>query len=198
MGKHSDKNKDSLRAKLRQATSDLHDRLDRQLGNLDLTNPVQYARFLRVQLAARRPIELWLAGRELDGIGLPPRQSGIIERDIMITGASPRLHSTKVKPFDVPGADRPDDAALGVAWVLAGSALGNRLMLLRLKRAMPVSTQPHAFLADNSMKDYWNLLRPHLERPRSPETERNAIEGAVAAFSLFLHIADGELAMVAA
>ena len=189
----------SLRKYLREGTAQSHDNLDRRLGSLDLTNPVEYARFLRVQLAARRPIEAWLAQHDIMGvanIAAPPSQAGLIERDLMMIGASGGSRSERATQFVPPSVN--EAAVLGILWVLAGSALGNRLMLRRLQRAMPVSREPHYFLSDAAMSQYWNVLRPLLERPAVAPARETAVAAAQSVFDRFLTITQGELAKVAA
>ncbi len=186
----------SLRKSLREGTAVSHDNLDAMLGSLDLTNPVEYARFLRVQLAARRPIEAWLARQAIAGIAAPPAQAKLIERDLMIIGASAGSPSDRTMRFTPSAAS--DNAMLGILWVLAGSALGNRMMLRRLQRAMPMSQQPHYFLSDKSMSQYWNTLRPLLEHPADAQQSTEAIAAAQSVFDRFLSIAQNELIKVAA
>ena len=163
-----------LRAMFRAATQDDHQALDSALGSLDLANREDYVRFLRVQAAARRGVEHWLA-RHAPPQWLPPQQVFLIERDLEALdsddrGGAPDFAIEAVAP----------DAWLGVAWVLAGSSLGNRLMERDLTARAPADW-PMAFLRDEAMPAYFKALRPLLGG-----TERS-VTGELAASAVFAH-----------
>ena len=166
----------SLRQQLKTATAAEHDRLDARLGALDLARAGDYARFLQVQYAARAAIERWLENR-CTAFAEPPPQTPAIARDLAATGHRPAAFDGR---FDPSG----EIDALGVAWVLAGSSLGNKPMLAGLSRR---GQRPRSadFLADSSMIDYFRQLRPTIERPVEAGMARSAIAGARAAFHHF-------------
>lgn len=170
----------TLRALLRAATAPDHDRLDRMVGALDLAVHADYARFLRIQLAAREALEPQLAARL--GPAAPPSQSALIRHDLAAIGevrANPHL-----------SAPLPADSdPIGACWALAGSHLGNRAMLHALgSRAAP--GWPTSFLADGAIAAYWQTLRESLARPARPDDP--AIPAAQAVFRVFLAAATAQ------
>ena len=84
---------------------------------------------------------------------------------------------------------RSDATALGIAWVLAGSSLGNRAMLHDMKEALPHGSQwPHTFLSSDAMSEFWKGLRQQVEAPAAPGVEAEAVRAATAAFAHFLDV----------
>jgi heme oxygenase len=173
----------TLRHDLKSSTADLHSRLDARLGALDLADRADYARFLRIQLAARGPIERW-CGAHLPAALLPPAQSALTAADLAALGV---IGGAAAMPFAAPPMCA--GTALGVAWALGGSSLGNRAMLAHLRRTAS-GDWPTAFLADPAMPAFWSALRPHLERSANAEETRAAVAGAEAVFAQFLAAAD--------
>lgn len=170
-----------LRAVLREATAAEHGRLDAAMGTLDLSRPEDYARFLRVQLAGREPVEAWLAA--VAGTDAPPPMSPLIRTDLEALGVdAPRQTGT---PFD-PGTA---EGAIGTAWVLAGSHLGNRMMLRRLAERAPAGW-PVAFLSDEQMAAHWRAILPALSTDRPDPAP--AIASARATFAVILAAAARE------
>ena len=168
----------TLRAQLKRGTTHAHDRLDRRMAALDLASPGDYARFLRIQLAGREPLETWLAERS-DAPALHA-SSPLIRADLEAMGTpAPRSFA----PFAPPGPCDP----LGVAWVLAGSSLGNRAMLHDLEKRSALPEQ-RRFLADAHLAQDFARLRPSIERPcDDPEP---VLAGARAAFAHFTAACD--------
>ena len=176
----------TIRHCLRVATRDLHDRLDHSVAAHGIGEPIGYGRFLAFQYAARLPVEAWFDARE--GIGAPPRQTGMIAADLAELGQSvPTPHSGDLDP----AAD-----ALAVAWVVAGSSLGNRAMLAQQRRAGV--TLPTRFLADESMTEYWHSLRPRLQTSATTVDIDHMIASARAVFALFASRVDGAKEALAA
>lgn len=173
----------TLRTDLKTSTAHLHSRLDAQLGALDLAHRADYARFLGVQRAARGPIERWCRAH-LPSELVPPVQSGLIAADLAALGVT---SGAAAVPFAAPAVCA--GTALGVAWALGGSSLGNRAMLAHLRRTAP-GDWPTAFLADPAMPAFWSAVRPHLERSANAEETRAAVAGAEAVFAQFLAAAD--------
>lgn len=168
---------ETVRHALRRETSAAHEELDRSLGSLNLTTTSQYATFLSVQYAARYPIEIW-AVRHCPSALRPPPQTGLIASDLAALGRPmPVLR-------DADTFDAPADGAAGLAWTLAGSAMGNRLLLKRVRAGKP--GMPAAFLADDAMATFLAAIRPALERPAGSEpTLVSAIAAARAVFAYF-------------
>lgn len=161
------------------ATGDLHDRLDDRVSATDLSRRDDYVRFLRFQYAARYPVEQWLAAHG-DDCALPAT-TPLIARDLERLGTP----LPSLSRFDHPSTD----GAIGIAWALAGSHLGNRAMLSRLRKsgAQEMHTR---FLADDSMRAAWKDLLPVLESPHSPAKTEAAIAAARAVFTHFLQRLD--------
>lgn len=180
----------TLRDCLRSATDRAHAHLDETMSALDLSSPDDYAHFLAIQLAAREPIELWCSGNcppELT----PPLQSPLIRADLAELGRSspPTVGSITALASDLD--------PLAVAWVVAGSSLGNRAMLGAMTKA-GASALPRHFLSDPAMLSFWKTLKPSLELPASAQPPVRMIESAKAVFAVFQHHADRQLQRVAA
>lgn len=95
------------------------------------------------------------------------------------------LHELGVEPEEGDESlDLPDGyAALGAAWVLAGSSMGNRAMLAR-RRKYGIQG-PERFLSDSAMPAYFRDLLEVLGNAHTPAALRQAIKGARATFLLF-------------
>ena len=183
---HADKEAKTLREHLREATSHSHDLLDASMRPAsDWRSADDYARFLTAQLTARIPVEAWLSLHAPDGLR-PPDQTPMLVSDLEelgITATTPDLE------FDLDY--RGDGTALGVAWVLAGSSLGNRAMLSDMKRALPEGTTwPHEFLSSCAMTDFWKGLRARVEAPAAAAEAHEASCAATAVFEHFLGVAN--------
>jgi heme oxygenase len=174
---------------LRTATSEAHDRLDRAMAALDLIQRGDYARFLRVQHAARAPIEAWCQAALPQEL-LPPSQLALIEADLADLGESSRTASSR--PF-IANAD----GALGIAWALGGSSLGNRAMLADLRKRGGAAL-PARFLSDGAMPAFFASLRPKLEQPIDEAAIAGAVAGAHAVFARFAEVAAAHLTAEAA
>lgn len=111
---------DNLRAALRARTSHQHERLDRAVGLFDTRE--QYAAFLegsfRFRAAAERALDR-RRGWEVE------RLSELIDADLADLGRAPGA------PARFPNVPDSDAFALGIAYVLEGSALGARLLARR-------------------------------------------------------------------
>jgi heme oxygenase len=170
----------SLRDFLRQGTADDHARLDEPLGAMALGDRASYAAFLAMQYRARRGIESWL-GLHLPDTA-PPKQCALIAEDLASLG--------ETVPEDVPGFElEQDDDPFGLCWVLAGSALGNRAMLVQLQRAEP--ELPVRFLSDPAMMEYWRSLLPRLRQPHAPVADAGTLRAARTTFAHFDAVASG-------
>ncbi len=145
-----------------------------------LGDRASYAAFLAMQYRARRGIESWL-GLHLPDTA-PPKQCALIAEDLASLGAT--------VPEDAPGVElEQDDDPFGLCWVLAGSALGNRAMLVRLQRAEP--ELPVRFLSDPEMMEYWRSLLPRLRQPHAPGADTGALRAARTTFAHFDAVASG-------
>ncbi|MCH2487807.1 MAG: biliverdin-producing heme oxygenase [Erythrobacter sp.] len=165
-----------MRNALRRETADMHDTLDRALGDEAMASPREYARFLATQYRARKPIEDWVAGNMSREAG-PPAQTPLIAADLAALGQSAPTH---IAHFAMPEAADP----VGLQWALAGSSLGNRAMLAqRRKQGLD---GPVNFLSDAAMPAFFKELRPALEIVSDPARVGHAVAAAEAVFACFL------------
>jgi heme oxygenase len=118
-----------LRSHLRAATMAAHDLLDAAMQAASGWQIREdYARFLELQHAARAPLEEWLAAHAPADLR-PPRQTALIAQDLAALG---RPVPPPAPAFALDAGTRGD--MLGAAWVLAGSALGNRAIARQVQR----------------------------------------------------------------
>lgn len=165
----------SLRDILRHATRERHEALD--VGLSPLADGPDYPAFLSFQHAARQPVEAWFAAQP--AILQPPPQISLISADLDELGQPIPEPGPRFLPQD-PGE------AIGIAWVLAGSSLGNKVILKR--RNAFDGGRATRFLADPAMPGFWSSLRTRLQRPADAEACELAIEGAQRAFDHFLAV----------
>lgn len=166
----------TLRDVLRSATAADHTMLDQAMAGLCLAEPGDLVQFLGIHLAARAGIEIWLADNAAPG-WVPPAQTGLIAADLLALGGLPGAFPA---PRFMPGA-----AAdwLGPAYVIAGSHLGNRLLLAQAGSALPDDAR--RFLVGSAMQDYWRRLRTLLGGKPGPDGGATAVRGARATFDHF-------------
>ena len=120
----------------------------------------------------------------------PLSQLALIEADLADLGES--IGAASSLPFIASA-----DGALGIAWALAGSSLGNRAMLadLRKRGGAALSTR---FLGDGAMPAFFASLRPRLEQPIDEAAIAAAVAGAHAVFARFAEVAAAHLTAEAA
>jgi heme oxygenase (biliverdin-IX-beta and delta-forming) len=174
----------SLRTHLRAATMAAHELLDHAMQAASgWQTRADYARFLSLQHAARAPLEAWLAAHAPTGLA-PPPQNGLIAQDLA------QLHTPLPAPAPLFTIGRPGPgAALGIAWVLAGSALGNKAIARQVAR-IGGGTWPTAFLGDDGAMTFWQDLRARIEGPAAPDEAAGATRAAEAVFAHFLAVAE--------
>lgn len=177
-----------LRSHLRAATMAAHDLLDHAMQAASGWQArSDYGRFLALQYAARAPLEAWLDDHAPHDLS-PPAQTPLLARDLTALGMA---LPAACPPFD-PGQTRatlPAGAALGTAWVLAGSALGNRGIARQVAR-IGGGQWPDAFLEDGAMMAFWQGLRARIERPAAAAEAEGATRAAEAVFAHFLAATD--------
>lgn len=173
-----------LRVHLRAATMAAHDLLDTTMQAASgWRSRDDYARFLALQHAARAPLEAWLAANAPHDL-CPPPQTGLLAADLAALG-QPLPAPAPLVPGFSPGSG----TALGAAWVLAGSALGNRAIAKAVAR-IGGGRWPVAFLGDSAMMAFWQGLRARIERPAAPSEAEGAADAAAAVFAHFLAVAE--------
>lgn len=191
---------ESLRAGLRAATMAAHDLLDHAMQAASgWQTRADYARFLALQHAARVPLEAWLAENAPADL-VPPAQTPLLASDLAALGMALPPSSPPFDPLQTlsrppsAGAFHVKHACVGAAWVLAGSALGNKAIAKQVAR-IGGGEWPVAFLGDDMMMAFWQGLRARIERPAAPEEAEGATRAAEAVFAHFLAIAEhGEVA----
>ncbi len=143
---------------------------------MPLSSGQDYGRFLAAQYAARHEVERALCCQPPAGLGAPPSQTDVLASD---------LRDLDIVPVSYKGTFALEDpfAALGAAWVLAGSSLGNRSMLAQRRKAGRQG--PVRFLSDKSLARYFGSLLGILDRPYSDEQGEQVISGALSTFAVF-------------
>jgi heme oxygenase (biliverdin-IX-beta and delta-forming) len=162
-----------LRDRLRQSTREDHTQVDGLLSALNLGSPKDYVRFLGIHAAA------------LSQLG---SRTSLTDRADMAA-----LMSCLASDLDFYGARQPRAATgvsgdsparqLGISYVIRGSRLGAAVLARRV-----AADAPSAYLAYRSSTT-WASFVLSLEafaRSHPPESEQEVIEGAKAAFGVFL------------
>lgn len=189
----------SLRSHLRAATMAAHDLLDHAMQAASgWQTRKDYARFLALQHAARVPLEAWLLHHAPPGFAPPPVQTALLARDLAVLGTPLPPACPRFDP-GLPALCQPDGGLfhvkhgwVGAAWVLAGSALGNKSIARQVGR-IGGGGWPMHFLGDNAMMAYWQDLRTRIEIPAGAAEAAAATCTASAVFAHFLGAAqDGQ------
>ncbi len=174
----------SLRSALRQQTREAHDTLDSAMRVTGWTTMQDYAAFLRIQNAARQPIEAFFANTS-SIIDAPPAQTGLIARDLAELAdqfPGPTItFSHRTQPFALPAHSDPT----GAFWAIAGSSLGNRAIARDIATIAGAEGWPTRFLSDERMIRYWKALRPKLDQAASDDTIAAAASAALDVFNHF-------------
>ena len=188
---------ESLRTHLRTATMAAHDLLDHAMQAASgWQTRAHYGRFLALQYAARVPVEAWLADHAPAGLAPPPRQTGLLAEDLKALGMALPPACPPFDPLQTPLTPAPDGVFhvkhgwVGAAWVLAGSALGNKAIARQVAR-IGGSDWPTRFLGDAAMMAFWQDLRTRIEQPAHPAEAAAATFAAEAVFAHFLRAANG-------
>jgi heme oxygenase len=176
-----------LRAHLRAATMAAHDLLDHAMQAASgWQTRADYSRFLALQHAARAPLEDWLAAYAPADLR-PPPQTPLLAQDLAALGMGLPAPGP-ILTLPGPDAGTAPGTALGTAWVLAGSALGNRAIAKQVAR-IGGGEWPAAFLGDGMMMAFWQGLRARIEHPAAPGEAEGATRAADAVFAHFLSVA---------
>lgn len=178
-----------LRAYLRSATMAAHDLLDDAMQAASgWQTRHDYARFLALQYAARLPLEAWLTTHASADL-IPPPQTPLLVRDCEALGMQlpPASRLPASAAFRLPASASPA-TALGAAWVLAGSALGNHAIARQVAQ-IGGGAWPVAFLGDGAMMAFWQSLRARIEGPVAAFDAESAAHAADAVFAHFLAVA---------
>ena len=182
---------ENLRQTLRGAPASAHDLLDGTMREAaGWTTRDDYTRFLSLQYAARLPVEAWLEANAPNDLR-PPAQSALIAKDLgELDEDLPETAAQFAIPTQPNASESSDRArALGAAWVLAGSSLGNRSILGEVRRTAQdngATDWPTAFLGDPGMLEFWKGLRKQIEVGAETETVELASQAADAVFQHFI------------
>lgn len=179
-----------MRFDLRRNTAALHDSIDAAFGKLDLADRGDYARFIQAHRLAARAAEAQLADCPLVA---DTHLSALLEKDAAAFGLAQ-------DDFVPPALARPQHP-LGIAYVLLGSRLGNRLIQRGdyWGKEAPDAGRSDHYLADRSHEAHWRTLVAQLDALGPDDEERRAIEkGAAATFAAFEQALDQVLAGVPA
>lgn len=147
------------------------------MSSVGWSDPASYAKFLKLQYAARVPVESWIEGACPPALQ-PPKQSHLIAEDLAA------LDHPSLKPereFSLP----PDADPLGAVWALAGSSLGNAVILRSVTEAHAGQSLPLRFLSDTSMHAFWKQMLPALDAEIVDAAALAARAGAIAVFEHF-------------
>ena len=169
----------SIRFALKSATDPLHEELDAALSRLNLSDPADYARFLKFHARTVPAIEQELAhsglGEMVDGWG-EARRGEALQQDLA------ELGEAMPAPASVPPI-QGKAAALGTAYVLEGSRLGGQVLQRRIGEGMPAN-----FLNHPSGVGPWKHLIAVLDRHLySDDLVSEAKDAARRCFAWFLH-----------
>ena len=110
------------------------------------------------------------------GVGPPPSQVDLLLGDLREYGIEPQ-------PIEQSLALTSSAEALGAAWVLAGSSLGNRAILSRRRKAGLQG--PERFLSDTQLASYFSEVLRILDAEHDDWEVREAISGALKTFTIF-------------
>ncbi len=166
-----------------------HERTEATMGGISLFTRPQYMMFLRIQAAAVAGIEQALMPFEPEfaaaGIRWSLRSHAALA-DLAALGGRPAPATVSVLcSFD---------GALGAAYTLEGSRLGNAMLFRQLQAQNPVlADEASAFLGFPTAPGFWrgftdrmNAQAPH--RSRWPEI----LKGSISAFDVFQRTAEAE------
>ncbi len=166
----------NARLRLKQATAEAHDRLDRVVSGFDLGEREGYAGFLLAQAAAFPAVETALARAGADQIvegWATRRRSAALRRDMEMLGLA--------FPISEPAPTLTTPAeVLGACYVLEGSRLGGAMLIRTVGSGLPT-----AFLTPGppeAWRSLVSLLDQHLV---SEQSVAQAVTAASAVFALF-------------
>ena len=165
-----------MRNELRKTTREAHDRLDQLASGLPVVSRATYIAFLQAQGRARLAAESAFRHTTPTHLVRPPVQGHLIRTDLEELGV-------QLQPAGMVLTFASSCEALGAAWVIAGSSLGNRAMLVQRQKAGLSGAE--RFLSDPRMPAYFKDVLVALEEPRDARSQRDVLSGAHNCFSLF-------------
>lgn len=179
--------RETLRDRLRRATSPSHQRLDAAFAGLDLRRRPDYERFLLVNARVVPALESALEQGGVERL-LPDwprrRRTEALHHDLeRLCLAAPAVEPPSSAPGTTSGL-----AQLGIAYALEGSRLGARLLLRAVEASPDAAVRAaSAFLRHGTTSGLWRSFLEQLNR--HPGAGRGAAEveaGARAVFDAYL------------
>lgn len=169
-------NKTGLRWDLRSATASAHSALDAKVSELDIATYEGLTVFLAGNAIAHRVLSTFDDVFE----GLMSHRLELLHADLEALGEP-------VPETTVPYVPPTFETAPGFRYVMAGSAMGGRLLARRHAASDDTSVlQAGRFLTDQSLETFWRDVQSELASLPRSEATRNSVEaGAVACFNLF-------------
>ncbi|WP_066800611.1 biliverdin-producing heme oxygenase [Sphingomonas soli] len=164
-----------MRAALRSATEQNHERVDAAFSQYDLSSREGYRRFLLRQAAAHLPVERALddaAGDVIEDWAIR-RRADAIRADLADLGCQDIAEA----PFD---GFTSQAGLLGGVYVLEGSRLGGQILRKQVSEALPTR-----FLAQGSSLAWRAFIAVLEAKLTSKEEIAEAIAGARAVFACF-------------
>lgn len=169
---------------LRAATAPAHARLDAAFGALDLRQEEGCRRFLAAHAIALRALFPRFARFVQDELSSPcPDYPAMLAQDLAERGCE----ADALPLLDAPAPAMAGDAAAGMAYVIAGSRLGNAV-IRRNGYAGRETGRPSRYMEDDAGHALWKALVPWLRARAFPPRQRERCEAAaLATFTAFEH-----------
>ena len=179
-----------LVAELREATSDLHERLDRGVAATEaLTSRDGYARFLAASLAAAEPLERGLASLPATASFASGNRASRIREDLAALGVPADEEAGAVSGDAIVPASKAE--AFGTSYVLEGSALGGLVLARNVKEKLGLGDAETSYLRLRGAETpaHWRGFLGELETwasSASPAERREACAAAMRTFEIYL------------
>lgn len=173
-----------LRARLRDATAPLHERVDRAFSAFALEHTEGYRHFLAAHAEVTVPLEQTLEAAGIQTL-LPDwpqrcRRQALLA-DLQDLGAP----ATAVI---APGEISTPGWCWGAVYVMEGSRLGGRVLAKRVAQANP--NAPLRYLGQQNVAPSWPGFLEHFERNASGCPWNEVLEGAQSVFERFIRAAE--------
>ncbi|MDX1571108.1 MAG: biliverdin-producing heme oxygenase [Xanthomonadales bacterium] len=186
---------DDLRCMLREGTRDLHQALDRRMGEFMKWGEAGYGRFLEDHARVLPAVESALSRSQLPG-ALGDWPSRTRTESLRLDLASLGRAMPDAAPFQEPASFH---VGVGMLYTLEGSRLGGAWLLREVERRLPTCTRATRFLKHGLAERHWTgFLRWMEEIPADPRDRDHAVEGARAVFQAYLAVLDRRLPSPAA
>ena len=180
----------TVRARLRAATDETHERLDAGMSALDLTTREGYAAFVGVSAAGVLGVERALLAGGIERL-LPDWSAR--SRAEAITADLEGLGLPRPEPVTLGFED--DAAMMGAAYVLEGSRHGARVLRGRVRAGGDAASEANTRYLDHGRgHPFWPSFLDRLEEVVDDATLSGAIDGAERTFGAFEAALDAHMA----